>query len=56
MSIEGQGHLLTLVQGHLHMKIKTGFSQKPVGHFGLNFVSKLLGTRKLNFNDMMLIT
>ena len=25
MSIEGQDHL--------HMKIKTGFSQKPLGHF-----------------------
>ena len=25
MSIEGQGHFLTLAQGHLHMKIKTGF-------------------------------
>ena len=25
MSIEGHGHL--------HMKIKTGFSQKPLGHF-----------------------
>ena len=26
--IEGQGHFLTLAQGHLHLKIKTGFSQK----------------------------
>ena len=32
VSIEGQGHLLTLAQGHLHMKIKTCFSQKPIGH------------------------
>ena len=38
------------------MKIKTGFSQKPVGHFEPNFVCKLLGTRKLKFNDMMLVT
>ena len=30
MSIEGQGHFLTLAQGHLHMKIKTGFSKKPL--------------------------
>ena len=30
---EGQGHILTLVQGQLHMKIKTCFSQKPLGHF-----------------------
>ena len=36
------------------MKIKTGFSQKAVGHLEPNFVCKLLGTRKLKFNDMML--
>ena len=35
------------------MKIKSGFSQKPVGHFEPNFVCKLLGTRKLKFNDLM---
>ena len=45
MSIEGQGHFLTFAQGHLHMKIKTGFSQKPVGHFEPSFVCKLLSTR-----------
>ena len=33
MSIEGQCHFLTLAQGHLHMKIKTCFSQKPLGRF-----------------------
>ena len=33
VSIEGQGHFLTLAQGHLCMKIKTRFSQKPLGHF-----------------------
>ena len=38
------------------MKIKTGFPKKPVGHFDQNFVCKLLGSRKLKFNDMMLIT
>ena len=27
-SIEGQGHYLTLAQGRVHTKIKTGFSQK----------------------------
>ena len=47
MSIEGQGHFLTLAQGHLHMKIKNGFSQKLVGHFEPNFVCKVLGT--MNF-------
>ena len=33
MSIEGQDPFLTLAQGHLHMKIKTDFSYKLVGHF-----------------------
>ena len=28
VSIEGQGHFLTLAQGHVHTKIQTGFSQK----------------------------
>ena len=46
VSIEGQGHFLTFAQGHLHMTIKTCFSQKPLGHFQPNFVCKLLGTRK----------
>ena len=46
VSIEGQGHFLTLAQGHLHLKIKTGFSQIPLGHFELNFVCKLSGTGK----------
>ena len=41
---EGQCHFLTLAQGHLCMKIKTCFSQKPLGRFLPNFVFKLLGT------------
>ena len=28
VSIEGQGHFLTLAQGRVHIKIQTGFSQK----------------------------
>ena len=40
MSFEVQSHFLTLAQGHLHMKIKTLFSQKPLGGFELNFVYK----------------
>ena len=28
LSIEGQGHFLTLAQGRVHTKIQTGFSQK----------------------------
>ena len=31
--LEGQGHFLTLAPGHLHMKIKTCFSKKPLGYF-----------------------
>ena len=54
--IEGQFHLFNLVKGHLHMKIITGFSLKPVGHFELKILHKLLGTRKLKFTDTILIT
>ena len=46
VSIEGQGHYLTLAQGRVHTKIQTGFSQKLLGHSELNFVRKLSGTRK----------
>ena len=28
VSIEGQGHFLTLAQGRIHTKIQTGFFQK----------------------------
>ena len=57
MSIEGQGHFLTLAQGYLHMKIKTGFTQKPVGHFELNlYALSFQGTRRFKFNDMTLVT
>ena len=44
VGIEGQGHFLTLAQGHLCMKIKTCFSQKSLGCFKPNCVCKLLGT------------
>ena len=47
MSTEGQGHFLTLAQGHLHTNVKIGFSQNPLGHFEPNSVSKLSGTKKL---------
>ena len=56
VSIEGQGHFLTLSQGHLHTKLKTGFSQKPLGQSKPNFICKLSGTRKWKFIDMMLVT
>ena len=40
VSIEGQGHFLTLAQGHLHTKLKTCFSQKPLGQSKPNFIGK----------------
>ena len=46
VGIEGQGHFFYWAQCHLHMKIKTGFSQKPLGCFEPNLVRKLSGTRK----------
>ena len=38
MKIEGQGHFLTLAQGHVHTKIQTGFSQKLLCCSKPNFV------------------
>ena len=46
VSIEGQGHFLTLAQGCVHTKIKTGFSQGLLCSSEPNFVRKLSGTRK----------
>ena len=46
VSIEGQGHFLTLAGGHLHLKIKSCFSQILLGHFEPNFVCKLSGIGK----------
>ena len=46
MGIQGHVYFLTLAQGHLHMKIKASFSQKPLGDFQSNFVCKHLGTWK----------
>ena len=54
--MEGQGQFLTLAQGHLYRKLKTSFSQKPLGHFYPNFICKLSGRRKWKFIDMMLVT
>ena len=51
VSIEGQGHFLTLAQGNLCMKINTCFSQKQLGRFYANIVFKHLGTV-----DIMLFT
>ena len=38
VSIEGQGHFLTLAQGRVHTKIQTLFSQKIQSHSEPNFV------------------
>ena len=38
VSIEGQGHFLTLVQGRVHTKMLTKFSQKLLCRSGPNFV------------------
>ena len=38
MSIEGQGHLLTLAKGRVHTKNQTGFSQKLLCRSEPNFV------------------
>ena len=47
MSIEGQGHFLTLAQGRVHTKIKNGFSQKILCSSEPNFfLRKFSGTRK----------
>ena len=46
VSIEGQGHFLTLAQGCVHTKIQTGFYQKLLCPTERNFVCKLSDTRK----------
>ena len=38
VSIEGQGHFLTLAQGRVHTKIQTGFFQKLLYRSEPNFV------------------
>ena len=37
VSIEGQGHFLTLAKGRVHTKIQTGFSQKLLYRSEPNF-------------------
>ena len=46
VSIEGQGHYLTLAEGCVHTKIQIGFSQKLLCLYEPYFVCKLSGTRK----------
>ena len=48
MSIEGQGHFLTLADGHLHMKITLAFLSTHWAIFQPNFECKLVGSRKNN--------
>ena len=42
MSIKGQGHSLTIANGHSVFKIKTCFSQNQLGHLKPNFIWSLL--------------
>ena len=46
VSIEGQGHYLTLAQGCVHTKIQNRFPQKLLCLSERYFVCKLSGTRK----------
>ena len=46
MSIEGQGHFLTLADGHLHMKITLAFLSTHWAIFKPNFECNLVGSRK----------
>ena len=39
----GQGHYLTLAQGHWHIKLQTWFSQEPLGRLKSNFMWSLPG-------------
>ena len=54
MSIEGQGHFLTLDQGRVHSKIQTRFSQKLLCCSEWNFVWTNTGTRKFKVDNMVL--
>ena len=56
VSIEGQGHYLTLAQGRVYTKIKTGFSQELLCWSEPYFVCKLSGTKKWKSDDLMLVT
>ena len=51
--MEGQGHFLTLAQGHLQTKLKTCSPQNPLGHSKPNFMWSLLGEggAKVYIND-----
>ena len=49
MSTQGQGHLLTLDKGHLHIKFKTKFSQKPLHQLKSNFICGILRKGKPKF-------
>ena len=55
MSVEGQGHFLTLAQGCVNTKIQTRFSQKLLCRSEPNCVWKLSGTRKCKYDNMMLV-
>ena len=48
-SIRGQGHLLTLVKGHLHIRFKTYFSREQFLKSKPNFICDILRKEKSKF-------
>ena len=42
-NIKGQGHILTLIEGHSDFNVKTCFSQKQLGDLEPKFIWKLEG-------------
>ena len=56
MGIEGQGHFLTFAQRPFMYENENMLFSETTGPFLTKFVCKLLGTWKLKFIDMMLVT
>ena len=56
MSIEGQGHSLTLVKGQSDFKVKTCFSQKHLGDLEPKLIWKPKGNGKWKFIQMSWVT
>ena len=56
MSIKGQDHSLTLVNGHSEFKVKTCFSQKQLGDLEPKFIWKLEGEWEWKFIQMSWVT
>ena len=50
MSIQGQGHSLTLAQDHSDIKIKTCFFSETTGPFVTEFHMKIFRIKKMKIN------